>query len=116
VGQGCAILYSVAAITWPDWRNEYFFGALATPGNLTRYEFWVFAFPVFFSGFAAISSMLLLLNRRPDLPERIRVLAMLGAIPFWAASFIMPYEYTAIFMIIGEVILFIGATQYHVLQ
>jgi adenylate cyclase len=116
LGQGAAIVYSVAAITWPEWRNDYFFGALATPGTLGRWEFYVFAVPVFFSGFAGVSSMLLLLNRKPDRPERIRVLAMLGAVPFWALSFVMPYELTAIFMIIGEVILFVGATQYHVLQ
>jgi len=115
-GQGAAILYAVASITWPAWRNQYFFGALATPDTLLRLEFWVFALPVFFSGLAGVASMLLLLNRRPDRPERIRVLAMLGAIPFWALSFVVPYEFTAIFMIVGEVILFVGATQYHVLQ
>jgi adenylate cyclase len=116
LGQGAAVLYSVLAIMAPEWRDEYFFGALARPDALSRLEFWVFALPVFFSGLAGIASMLLLLNRRPDLPERIRVLAMLGAVPFWAASFVLPLEFTAIAMIIGEVILFVGATQYHVLQ
>jgi adenylate cyclase len=115
-GQAAAVLYSVAALVVPEWRNQYFFGALATPDVLGRLEFWVFAAPVFFSGLAGVASMLLLLNRRPDLPERIRVLAMLGAVPFWAASFVLPLEFTAIAMIIGEVILFVGATQYHVLQ
>ncbi|HUR41469.1 MAG TPA: adenylate/guanylate cyclase domain-containing protein [Verrucomicrobiae bacterium] len=116
VGQGAAIVYAVAAITWPEWRNDYFFGALANPETLGHWQFWVFAGPVFLAGFAGIASMLLLLNRRPDMPERIRVLAMLGAVPFWAASFVLPLEFTAISMIIGEVILFVGATQYHVLQ
>jgi adenylate cyclase len=116
LGQGSAIVYAVVAMTVPEWRNDYFYGALAKPDALVRVEFWVFAAPVFFSGFAGVASMLLLLNRRPDLPERIRVLAMLGAVPFWAASFVLPLEFTAIAMIIGEVILFVGATQYHVLQ
>ena len=116
VGQGAAVLYSVAAMVVPEWRDDFFYGALARPDTLSRWEFWVFAFPVFFSGLAGTASMLLLLNRRPDLPERIRVLAMLGAVPFWAASFVLPIEFTAIAMIIGEVILFVGATQYHVLQ
>jgi adenylate cyclase len=116
VGQGAAVIYSVVAMVVPAWRDDYFYGALATPESLLRLEFWVFAAPVFFSGLAGVASMLLLLNRRPDLPERIRVLAMLGAVPFWAASFVLPLEFTAIAMIIGEVILFVGATQYHVLQ
>jgi len=116
LGQGAAILYSVAAITVPAWRNDFFYGALGRPDTLLRFEFWLFAAPVFFAGLAGVASMLLLLNRRPDLPERIRVLAMLGAVPFWAASFVLPIEFTAIAMIIGEVILFVGATQYHVLQ
>jgi class 3 adenylate cyclase len=115
-GQAAAILYSVAAIVVPQWRDDYFFGALATPGTFGRWEFWVFALPMFLSGLSGVASMLLLLNRRPDRPERIRVLAMLGAVPFWATSFVLPYEYTAIAMVIGEVILFVGATQYHVLQ
>ena len=115
-GQGAAILYSVAAILEPGWRDDYFFGALATPGTFGRFEFWVFALPMLLSGLAGVASMLLLLNRRPDKPERTRVLAMLGAVPFFATSFVLPYEYTAIAMIIGELILFCGATQYHVLQ
>lgn len=116
LGQAAAVLYAVAAALAPAWRNEYFYGALARPDTLGRIEFLVFAVPVFFAGFAGVASMLLLLNRRPDLPERIRVLAMLGAVPFWSASFVLPIEFTAIVMIIGEVILFVGATQYHVLQ
>jgi adenylate cyclase len=115
-GQASAVLYAVAAIAAPDWRNDYFYGALANPDVLSLWEFWVFAGPVLFSGFAGTASMLLLLNRRPDLPERIRVLAMLGTVPFWAASFVLPLDLAAISMVIGEVILFIGATQYHVLQ
>jgi class 3 adenylate cyclase len=115
-GQASALLYSVVAITVPEWRDAYFFGALATPGAVLLWEFWVFALPILFAGLAGVASMLLLLNRRPDRPERVRVLAMLGAVPFWAASFILPLEYTAISMVIGEVILFVGATQYHVLQ
>jgi class 3 adenylate cyclase len=115
VGQALAVLYSVAAMLAPEWRNEYFYGALAR-GTAMRWEFYVFAVPVFFSGLAGIASMLLLLNRRPDRPERVRVLAMLFAIPFMASSFVTPLEFTALAMIIGEIILFIGATQYHVLQ
>lgn len=116
LGQAAAVLYAIAAALAPEWRNEYFYGALGRPDALGRLEFLVFAGPVFFAGMAGIFSMLLLLNRRPDQPERIRVLAMLGAVPFWAASFVLPVEFTAIAMIIGEVILFVGATQYHVLQ
>jgi class 3 adenylate cyclase len=115
VGQGAAALYAVVAGLLPAWRNEYFYGAVAS-GTLLRWEFWIFAFPVLFSGFCGIASMLLLLNRRPDRPERVRVLAMLYAIPFFAASFVLPLEFTAIAMIVGEVIVLIGATQYHVLQ
>lgn len=114
-GQAAAVVYALLGLWLPEWRNQYFYGAAAS-GTLLRWEFWVFAFPIFFSGFAGTASMLLLLNRRPDRPERVRVLAMLGAIPFMAASFVVPLEYTAIMMIIGEVIVLVGATQYHVLQ
>jgi adenylate cyclase len=115
VGQAAAVLYTLASAAAPEWRNAYFYGAVAT-GTLLRYEFWVFAFPVLFSGFCGMASMMLLLNRRPDRPERVRVLAMLYAVPFMATSFVVPLQFTALFLGVGEIILFVGATQYHVLQ
>jgi adenylate cyclase len=115
LGQGAAVAYAVLGMWLPGWRNEYFYGAVAS-GSLLRWEFWIFALPIFFAGFAGAASMLLLLNRRPDRPERVRVLAMLFAIPFMAMAFVLPLEFTALAMIVGEVIVLIGATQYHVLQ
>jgi adenylate cyclase len=116
IGQGLAIVYAAASVLFPAWRNEFFFGALATPGTVARFEFWIFAAPVFLAGLSGVASMLLLLNRRPDRPERVRVLAMAAAIPFFAMSFVLPLELTAVAMILGEIIFLIGATQYHVLQ
>lgn len=116
LGQAAAVLYSVAALTVPEWRNDYFYGAVVTPGAFGRWEFWVFALPVLFSGLCGVASMLLLLNRRPDRPERVRVLAMLAAIPFWSASFVAPAELVAVLLVLGMICLFVGATQYHVLQ
>jgi len=114
-GQAAAVVYAVLGMWLPGWRNEFFYGAVAS-GSLLRWEFWIFALPIFFSGFAGAASMILLLNRKPDRPERVRVLAMLYAIPFMAMSFVLPLEFTALAMIIGEVIVLVGATQYHVLQ
>lgn len=115
IGQATAVVYAVLSVWLPDWHNVYFYGAAAS-GTLLTWEFWLFAFPIFFAGFAAASSLLLLLNRRPDRPERTRVIAMLMAIPFFAVSFVVPLEFTALAMIVGEVIVLVGATQYHVLQ
>ncbi len=115
LGQASALVYAALGVWLPSWHNQYFYGAAAS-GTMLRWEFWIFAFPIFFSGFAGAASMVLLLNRRPDKPERIRVLAMLMAIPFMAGSFVVPLEFTAIMMILGEMIVLIGATQYHVLQ
>jgi len=115
-GQWCAVLYSVLSITMPEVRQSQFIGGLAKPGALATWEFWVFVLPIALSGFSAVMSMVLLLNRKPDRPERVRILAMCAAIPFMAMSFVLPVELASIAMIVGEMIFLVGAVEYHVLQ
>src|SRR5690606_5001387 len=61
-------------------------------------------------------SILLLLNRRPDRAEAIRVVAMALATPLFVAGFVLPVEYAALVVVIGEIVFLIGAVHYHVLQ
>ena len=116
IGQVSAVVYSVLAILLPEQRSEDFLAGLTNADVLSRPGFWLFFSPILVAGLMAIGAIILLLNRRPDLPEKMRVIAMLAAIPFMMAGFVLPLQLRAIAMVLGQVIFLIGAVQYHVLQ
>lgn len=116
IGQAASLLYAVLAIIFPVQRREQFLGALDTPEALHGMYFWMFALPVLFVQLCGFFAVLLLMRRRPDLPERIRLLAMSAAIPFFVFAFIAPIQLNGVVMIIGEMIFLLGAVHYHVMQ
>lgn len=116
VGQFSGLLYGVISIALPELRLQAFIRAgdgarfYLTPG------FWLFMVPVLVAMLAGLVSILLLLNRRPDRAEAIRVVAMALATPLFVAGFVLPVEYAALVLAIGEIVFLIGAVHYHVLQ
>jgi adenylate cyclase len=116
VGQGAGVLYAALSIALPEPPATQFLGALAETGSLSGAGFWLFAGPIAFGCVCALGGILLLLNRRPDRAERVRVLAMLAAIPFLAGSMIVGLKYSALVMAIGLICVLVGAVEYHVLQ
>lgn len=116
LGQLAGLMYFVSALIWPELRAGQFLGAGADPQFYMKGGFWLFAGPILFSSFAGLAGILLLLNRKPDLAERVRVLAMAIAVPFLTVSFVLPLSESAIFVLIGEIVFLVGAVHYHVLQ
>jgi adenylate cyclase len=116
LGQLCGVAYAVLSIALPEMRESEFIGGLIKPGAIYKWEFWIFVLPIALAGFSAVMSMVLLLNRKPDRPERVRIIAMIVAIPFMSMSFVLGVELASIAMIIGEMIFLVGAVEYHVLQ
>jgi adenylate cyclase len=116
IGQVSAVLYCVLAVLYPLRRSEEFLGALTSVEALSRPGFWMFCTPVLVSMLTGLGAILLLLNRKPDLAERLRVVAFAFSVPFFAASFVLPLQASALAMVLGEIILLIGAVHYHVLQ
>ncbi len=116
VGQLAALGYGLASIVWPELRAAQFMRAGEDPQLFQRAGFWLFFGPILFAMLAGLAGILLLLNRRPDRAEAIRVLAMAAATPFLVAGFILPLEAAALSAGIGEILFFIGAVHYHVLQ
>ena len=116
IGQAVAVLYAVLAIVFPVQRRDQFLGALDTPESLHGMYFWMFAGPVLFVQLCGFFAVVLLMRRRPDLPERIRLLAMSAAIPFFVFAFIAPLAINGVVMVVGEMIFLIGAVHYHVMQ
>lgn len=86
LGQLSGALYSVFAIAAPEIRAEHFQFAATTPDALHHPGFWLFAGPILFSALTGLLSILLLLRRHPDRPERIRVIGLAIAMPFFIVS------------------------------
>lgn len=116
IGQASAALYSVFAIAAPDLRVEYFLRAATHPDSLGDWRLWLFAGPIEFSALCGFAGIALLLNRRPDRNERIRLIAMAVAVPFFLAGFILPRDVAAVSCVIGEIVLLIGSMRYYVEQ
>ncbi len=116
VGQAVAVLYSGLSVAFPVERSQYFLGAMNSPGAFANAYFWLFMSVVLFVQLCGFFAILLLLRRRPDMPERIRILAISAAIPFFVAAFILPLEVNGIVMIAGLMVFLLGAVQYHVMQ
>lgn len=115
-GQAAAVFYAAMSVVAPEMRSTDFLGAMDDSSPFGRPGFWLFAVPIAFGVFAAVASLLLLLNRRPDRAERTRVLAMVVALPLLAASLVTPLEYSAIVIVMGLICFMVGAVEYHVLQ
>lgn len=115
-GQAVSLLYGVFSLGWPELRASHFLRAATDPQLFLSGGFWIFAGPLLYAMLAGTAGMALLLNRRPDRGETLRVLAMGAASPLFVAGFILPLDAAALSVALGEIIFFIGATHYHVLQ
>jgi len=115
-GQLVALVYLALSVLYPETRSRDFLFAGSTPGLLHHPGFWLFAAPVLFSTGSGLFAGGLLLNRRPDRSERVRLLAVGLSTPFFVAGFVLRPELASIGVLIGEMIFLVGAVQYHVLQ
>ena len=115
-GQFSAALYSVFAILAPELRLGYFLRAGGNPELLNDWRFWLFAAPIELAALAGLAGLLLLLNRKPDRTEKIRVLAMSAAVPFFLAGFLLPADLAAVSCVLGEIIMLVGSVHYYMQQ
>ena len=115
-GQIAALIYCLLSILYPEVRARDFLFAASSTGVLRRPGFWLFAGPILFATATGLFSGALVLNRRPDRAERVRILALGLSAPFFMAGFVLRQELASIAVLLGEMIFLVGAVQYHVLQ
>lgn len=115
-GQAMAALYSIFAIAAPQLRVDYFMRAGAHAEVWLNWRFWLFALPIDLAALAAMAAILLLLNRKPDRAEKIRVLAVALALPFFIVGFVLPVDLAAVSGVLGEIILLVGSVHYYMEQ
>lgn len=116
LGQLSAAVYGALSVCFPEVRLRDFLGAANHGDAFNATGFTMFALPIFLAGLSGSGSIVLLLNRNPDAPEKARVVAMAWAIPFLLSSLVMPLAFNAVPMILGQIVFLLGATRYHTLQ
>jgi class 3 adenylate cyclase len=117
IAQGLAILYGLFSLAFPEQRAAHFSGELLLEaGQARQWWFYLFAVPLGISLLLSSFSGLLLLNRRPDKAEGLRVIAFVLGGPFMASGMVLPQALSPIPTTIGMLIFLYGAVQYHVIQ
>ena len=113
--QGLVAAYGLLAIALPDiygrtvhpgWRRELFFEPVS----------YIFAVPFYGSLLLSSVRVVQLVRRDLDPTERIRLLALVVATPFFVAGRMLPPVWEAFSLEIGELIFLTGAVHYHVRQ
>ena len=115
VAQALAVLYGVLALCFPYVRAEQFVGAALT-GSSPGPGFFLFAVPLVVSLLLGIFAGLLTLRRRPDIAERMRLVAFAAAAPFMASGMVAPVEIAPVLTVVGLLIFLVGAIEFHVIQ
>jgi class 3 adenylate cyclase len=117
IAQGLAVLYGVLSCIFPVQREAFFAGDLLLESGTSRqWWFYLFFAPLGISLALATFSGLLLLKRRPDKAEGLRVIAFLLGAPFMASGMLVPQALAPIPTAVGMLIFLYGAVQYHVIQ
>jgi adenylate cyclase len=117
IAQGLTVFYLLAAITCPRLRVEKFLNAGFHEVFMAgEPEFWLFALPLTISLVLSLFSGLLMLRRRPDRAESLRLLAFAIAAPFMASGMVLPNTVAPVASAVGLLIFLVGAVQYHVIQ
>ena len=114
--QGAALVYLVLTLAfWRD-RADYLMFRLGTTEGMLHPRFLMFGVPFFVAIALTGWVALLTLNRKPDWPEKIRLIAFIVALPFLASGFVVRPETAAYGTVIGLMIFLVGALEYHVAQ
>ena len=117
IAQGFALLYGALSLAFPEQRAAHFSGELLLEAGQTRpWWFYLFAAPLGLSLALSSFSGLLLLKRRPDKAEGLRVVAFVLGGPFMASGMVLPQELSPIPTTVGMLVFLYGAVQYHVIQ
>lgn len=117
IAQGLTVFYVAMAIAFPRIRVEKFLNAgFAEAFERGSPEFLLFALPLTISLVLGLYSGLLMLKRRPDRAEAMRLIAFAIAAPFMASGMVLPPQLAPVWTAVGLLIFLVGGVQYHVIQ
>jgi len=117
IAQALVVYYWLMALLFPQMRVEKFLNAgFREVFVAAEPEFWLFALPLSISLLMSLFSAMLMLRRRPDRAEALRVVAFAAAAPFMASGMVLPNNVAPVATAIGLLIFLVGGVQYHVIQ
>jgi adenylate cyclase len=117
IAQALSLFYLLAALAFPVMHMERFQNAgFREAFMVADPEFWLFALPLTLGLALSLFSGLLMLRRRPDRAESMRLLAFAVAAPFMASGVVLPNNIAPVSTTIGLLIFLVGSVQYHVIQ
>ncbi|MDX1497476.1 MAG: adenylate/guanylate cyclase domain-containing protein [Salinisphaeraceae bacterium] len=117
VAQVIMLFYGLMSVLYPEVRLNDYLGAFMQPDvALSQKGFWLFALPIEVSLLLGGVSALMLLNRRPERAEAIRLYSFVACTPFLASGLILPLEWAGFVSAIGLMIFLVGAIHYHIHQ
>ena len=117
IAQALVVFYVLASIAFPRLRVEKFLNAgFREAFERGSPELWLFAMPLTLSLVLGLFSGLLMLRRRPDRAESLRLIAFALAVPFMASGMVLPNTMAPVATAVGLLIFLVGAVQYHVIQ
>ena len=117
IAQALTVVYVLCAFAFPAVRVDKFLNAgFHEVFMAAEPEFWLFALPLTISLALALFSALLMLRRRPDRAESMRLIAFAAAAPFMASGVVLPNSVAPTVTAVGLLIFLVGGVQYHVIQ
>lgn len=117
IAQGLTLFYLLMSLCFPVMRAKNFLNAgFREVFMAAEPEFWLFALPLTISLVLSLFSGLLMLRRRPDQAESLRLLAFAVAAPFMASGMVLPNTIAPVTTAVGLLIFLVGGVQYHVIQ
>ena len=117
IAQALTVVYVLASLAYPRVRVESFLNAgFHEVFMAAEPEFWLFALPLTISLALSLFSGLLMLRRRPDRAESLRLIAFAVAAPFMASGIVLPNTVAPVATAVGLLIFLVGGVQYHVIQ
>ena len=117
LAQALAVFYALASLAYPALRVQSFLNAGFHEVFMAKDpEFWLFALPLTISLALSLFSGLLMLKRKPDRAEAMRLIAFALAAPFMASGIVLPTAIAPVSTAIGLLIFLVGGVQYHVIQ
>lgn len=116
VGQWAALAFGAMSLwLWRE-RSEWIMFELGQPGALRDPAIIILSVPLIGSILCLLQPILLTLNRKPDWPEKVRLLSFAASLPFFGLGFLLPPEIAVYGLATGLVILLVGAVEYSLVQ
>lgn len=116
IAQISVVVYAVLSLLMPRTRAEFFLQALDNGSGWPPAEFYWFAAPLLLSIWGLVASVRLVLNRKPEHSEAIRLVAFAIGGPLTAVGLVTNGAIAPYTTVVGLMILLIGSVRYHVIE